>query len=63
MGQGKDAENPNAPQSSPQQQQDKAPPATGSEGPTKTPKKRRKVNHGTCYMSCTPNTVNSLADS
>ena len=45
VGQGKDAEKPNAPKDSPPQE-DKAPLAAGSEGTSKTPKKRRKVNHG-----------------
>jgi hypothetical protein len=43
--QGKEADKPNAPKNSPPQD-DQAPPASGSGGPTKTPKKRRKVNHG-----------------
>ncbi|KAF2281474.1 uncharacterized protein EI97DRAFT_30723 [Westerdykella ornata] len=45
------AEKSSAPRSSPLQQTDKvqAAAAPGSEGPTKTPKKRRKVNHACIY--------------
>ncbi|KAF2659424.1 hypothetical protein K491DRAFT_591014 [Lophiostoma macrostomum CBS 122681] len=46
--QGKDADKPNAPKNSPPQD-DQAPPAAGSEGTTKTSKKRRKVNHACIY--------------
>ena len=41
---------------------DRATSAAGSDVPTKTPKKRRKVNHGKAIMLCTPDSVNGLAD-
>ena len=37
-------------------------PASGSEAPTRTPKKRRKVNHGKADMLCALDSVNGLAD-
>ncbi|KAJ4356282.1 Transcription factor [Didymosphaeria variabile] len=36
--------------------------APGSDVPTKTPKKRRKVNHGKAVMLCALDSVNGLAD-
>lgn len=36
--------------------------ATSPEAPTKSSKKRRKVNHGKAIMSCTINGFDSLAD-
>jgi hypothetical protein len=49
--QGSEAEKQNAPQKSPQeQQQDRAPRASSSEHATEAPKKRRKVNHGAAHL-------------
>ncbi|KAF2872933.1 hypothetical protein BDV95DRAFT_568351 [Massariosphaeria phaeospora] len=47
-GQAKDADISNAPKAS-SPQTDQAPSAPGSKGPTRTPKKRRKVNHACIY--------------
>jgi hypothetical protein len=64
--QGNHAENANAPQKSPQeqrqQQQDKAPQASGPEAATKTQKKRRKVNTGAARLLCYPSCANGPAD-
>ncbi|KAF2017108.1 hypothetical protein BU24DRAFT_420134 [Aaosphaeria arxii CBS 175.79] len=46
--QGKDVDKPDASKKSPSQK-DRAPPASSSGGPTKTQKKRRKVNHACIY--------------
>ncbi|KAF2114685.1 hypothetical protein BDV96DRAFT_103979 [Lophiotrema nucula] len=54
----------NAPKSSPTpKDKDKAATVPASDAPTKTPKKRRKVNHGKGELLCTPNSVNGPANS
>ena len=41
---------------------DKGQSAAGSDAPTKTSKKRRKVNHGKAVLLCALDSVNGLAD-
>jgi hypothetical protein len=56
---GKDATAANAPQSS-SPSKEKRSAAPESEAPTKTSKKRRKVNHGKALMLCTWHTLDNL---